>query len=360
MVRARKERSSDHAGPAARGMLDRWGAWLVGSRGMTANSAKKYRQAVELVGLINPSEITLETLEKRLQEIFLADYSASARRLAITAFRSWCDYLSVHGVLGANPARMLKAPRANRREPTVLSPAEVTHLVHGDSPGKLPARPIDARERVMVWVSYICALRPSELLALRMDDLEFDDTTQLPKSVLVRQAKWSDRETRHPLDEDGKRLLGFYLEAVRPRLLRGERKGKVVPIRPVESLYVFPAESGRRLSLTRWYTRFDEMVRAAGLVKKGRRPISPKTLRHSILTHLLQAGWDIRQVQVYARHRSIETTAEYLHARDRDAVVGMLKRKHPVHSAGKKPIPQLGPALGQLLEEVVGMGGNSK
>ena len=78
-------------------------------------------------------------------------------------------------------------------------------------------------------------------------------------------------------------------------------------------------------------------------------------LRHSLATHLLQEGVDIRQVQLFLRHRSIATTEMYLHA-DVDRLGSVLIRKSPLERGRRKKVAPLRPALEQLLGELQGLG----
>ena len=84
----------------------------------------------------------------------------------------------------------------------------------------------------------------------------------------------------------------------------------------------------------------------------GGRRISPHVLRHSLATHLLDAGMDIRKVQLLLRHRSIATTEKYLHA-DVDRLGAVLVRSSPLE--GGRKAAAVRPAMAQLLDELRGV-----
>jgi site-specific recombinase XerD len=86
-------------------------------------------------------------------------------------------------------------------------------------------------------------------------------------------------------------------------------------------------------------------------IEAGGRRLSPHVLRHSAATHLLQQGWDIREVQLLMRHRSIATTEKYLHA-DVDRLGAMLVRRSPLEGRGKKKAVAVRPALQMILGEL--------
>ena len=90
-----------------------------------------------------------------------------------------------------------------------------------------------------------------------------------------------------------------------------------------------------------------------GIVAAGRR-LSPHVLRHSLATHLLDAGVDVRKVQLLLRHRSIATTEKYLHA-DVDRLGAVLVRRSPLEGRGRKKVGPLRPAMAQLLGELRGL-----
>jgi site-specific recombinase XerD len=89
-----------------------------------------------------------------------------------------------------------------------------------------------------------------------------------------------------------------------------------------------------------------------GIVAGGRR-ISPHVLRHSLATHLLDRGVDIRKVQLLLRHRSIATTEKYLHA-NVDRLGAVLARSSPLEARGRKKFISIRPAMEQLLGELQG------
>ena len=90
----------------------------------------------------------------------------------------------------------------------------------------------------------------------------------------------------------------------------------------------------------------------------GGRRLSPHVLRHSLATHLLDAGVDIRKVQLLLRHRSIATTEKYLHA-NVDRLGAVLARKSPLERGRRKAVavrPAMQMILGELGELVDGRG----
>jgi integrase/recombinase XerD len=164
-----------------------------------------------------------------------------------------------------------------KKLPTVLAPAEVTRL--------FDAAPND-RDRTLLRTDYALGLRISELVALRLEDI--DAARGL---VLVRQGKGA-KDRLVPLSPRLLEELRAYWRRYRPRpwLFAGGRPGGHVSVGGVQRVV-------RRV------------VQRAGLGKA----ISLHTLRHSYATHLLEAGCDLLTIQRLLGHKDLKTTARYLH-----------------------------------------------
>jgi site-specific recombinase XerD len=161
--------------------------------------------------------------------------------------------------------------------PAVLSQAEVAQLL------ALVPQPI---ERLMMQVCYACGLRASEVLNLRVADI---DSGRL--LLGVRHGKGNK--------DRGVPISPALLEALRAHWQR---------LRPTTWLFPGKCPTGQR-SLGAWQRICQRAVRAAGFTKK----VSLHTLRHSYATHLLEAGVDLLTIQRLLGHRDLQTTARYVH-----------------------------------------------
>jgi site-specific recombinase XerC len=314
-------------------ILDAWMSSLVSVRGRSQATAWRYRRLVErlLKDVAQPiAQLDLRLIEKHLRRLHVAGRGESVRRGLVVAIRSLGEWCLAHGVLAANPGASLSGPRAYRQEIKVLTVAEVSRLLWGDSPDTLPRDPLEMRNRVLLGVAYVAGLRASEIGPLEAEGVVWHETGQI-FSILVRRGKGSGQDVRLPLDRPVSRMLGVWL-AVR-------LAGRFLWGRP----------------LTRGAVRniFLDRCAEVGIKATGRR-LSPHILRHSVATHLLQEGVDIRQVQLLLRHRSIATTEQYLHA-DVDRLGSVLIRKSPLERGRRKKVIPVRPALEQLLGEIRGL-----
>ena len=315
--------------------LDGWTSFLISVRGRTEGTAQRYRRLVER--LLEDTGKTIaqlgrEDIEKHLRRLHVAGRGESVRQGVVVAVRSLGEWCLAHGIVEVNPGAGLAGPRAYRREIKVLTVSEVSRLLWGDQPGTLPRDRTAMRDRVLLGVAYVAGLRASEIGPLETDGVEWQEATQT-FSVLVRHGKRAGGDVRLPLDRPVSRMLGAWLAARVP--------GRFLWGRP----------------LTRGAMRKILHRRCAevGIVAGGRR-ISPHVLRHSIATHLLAAGMDIRQVQLLLRHRSIATTEKYLHA-DVGRLAGVLVRRSPLEKGGRRgrKAAAVRPAMAQLLDELRGV-----
>jgi len=178
------------------------------------------------------------------------------------------------------PVERIPFPRRERKLPLILSREEVKALLQA---------PTDLRHRTLLAILYGCGLRVSELTELKVSDI---DST---RNVLrIRHGKGrKERQTLLPA-----KLL---------ELLRCYWRNR----RPTD--WLFPgADPTRPISPKAVYLICRGAAQRAGLSK----PVHPHSLRHAFATHLLEAGVNLRTIQILLGHANLETTARYLHVAD--------------------------------------------
>jgi site-specific recombinase XerD len=170
----------------------------------------------------------------------------------------------------------LPYPRRVKRLPTVLSPEEEVRLLEAVE---------NPKHRVLLLVAYAAGLRVSEIVGLRVADIDSDRMT-----IRVRQGK-------------GKKDRLVMLSPVLLEALRNYCRWA----RPTH--WLFPGQKpGRPLTCRMLQRVCRRAAQAAGLATEDRR-VTVHTLRHSFATHLLEAGTDLRVIQTLLGHRSVRTTA---------------------------------------------------
>jgi site-specific recombinase XerD len=199
-----------------------------------------------------------------------------ARKLA--SLRALYRTLREHGMVAANPADLVQAPKRAQKLPRVLKPDEVSALLD-----RIPAStPLDVRDRALFELAYACGLRAEELISLDVTSVDFDG------EELRVEGKGSKTRIL-PVGETALRALGRYLEQARPALVSDQSEPALLL-----------SKTGRRLSTSDVRRRLRVWTRHAA-VQGG---AHPHALRHSFATHL-------RTIKELLGHASISTTQIY-------------------------------------------------
>jgi integrase/recombinase XerD len=224
--------------------------------------------------------------------------STAARRLS--GLRRFYRYLLREGMIKDDPTLRIDSPRIPRRLPDSLSEADVEVLLQEPDTNKA----LELRDRAMLEILYGCGLRVSELVSLRVDQVNL-------RQGVVRLTGKGSKERLVPLGEEGVDWLMDYLKTGRRELLRGKASDAL-----------FPGSRPEAMTRQTFWHRIKHYARRAGIQKK----LSPHTLRHAFATHLLNHGADLRVVQMLLGHSDLSTTQIYTHvARER------LQALHQVH-----------------------------
>lgn len=214
-----------------------------------------------------------------------ASRRSSARLLS--SLRAFYRYAARSGQVSDDPTAQIEPPKPDRPLPDALTEAEVELLLA--APVKATA--IGQRDHCMLEVLYATGLRVSELIGLRLDQVNL-------QQGVVRIIGKGGKERLVPLGEEAVQAVEHYLVGARPELARGS-----------SSALLFLTARGAGMTRQAFWYRVKHYALSAGISK----PLSPHTLRHSFATHLLNHGADIRVVQMLLGHSDISTTQVYTH-----------------------------------------------
>lgn len=196
-------------------------------------------------------------------------------------FRHWVD----HGLLQANPALEVRAPKQAQALPRTLSKEDTIALVESPSDDTT----IAARDRAILELFYSSGLRLAELHGLNESAFGSDFSE-------VRVTGKGSKQRIVPVGRKAREALRAWLR------LRGD-------IAPADETALFVSRQGRRLSRSSIQTRLRYWARRAGLGVR----VHPHRLRHSFATHMLEESGDLRAVQELLGHANISTTQVYTH-----------------------------------------------
>lgn len=218
----------------------------------------------------------------------------------LSTLRSFFRYLQREGVLKANPAVEVRAPKAPRRLPKTLDADQMARLLempHED--------PLSVRDWAIMELLYSSGLRLAELVGLDLTDADLADRT-------VRVTGKGSRTRIVPLGRFAAEALGKWL---------GQRNGFAgASATPA----MFLSNRGRRISPRSIQTRVRLWSRRQGLPVD----VNPHLFRHSFASHLLESSGDLRGVQELLGHADISTTQIYTHL-DFQHLARIYDRAHP-------------------------------
>jgi len=287
-------------------ILKRFLDFLSVEKGLARNTVESYERDLRkyLVYMKDKShdEITQTDVISYLSHLSSAGLSTPSIARGLTAVRGLHKYLIIDGMARTDPTVNLETPRGWKRLPKTLSTADVDALLAQPD----TTTPIGLRDKAMLELLYATGLRVSELVGLRLQDIN------LERGFLMVMGKGS-KERAVPMGEVAAAAIGRYLESGRAALLGGNE---------ADFLFI----SSRRRGITR--QMFWERIKFYALKAGIGMAISPHTLRHSFATHLLDNGADLRAVQAMLGHSDISTTQIYTHV-SRERLRKIHQKYHP-------------------------------
>jgi integrase/recombinase XerD len=288
-------------------LIDQFINYVRLERGLADNTIEAYSRDLTRFGrFLEQQNLSPLTVSRGQIVAYLSSLrgSLSARSVArnISAARSFFRFLASEGHIRENPARLLETPRISRKLPGVLSTVEVDRLLARPD----PSTPAGSRDRAMLELLYATGLRVSELIGLKVLSVNLE-------SGYLRTVGKGAKERLVPIGGKAVEAVRDYLMNGRPQMVRGAN----LPT-------LFLNFRGRALTRQGFWKIIKQYGQAAGIKKK----LTPHTIRHSFASHLLEAGADLRAVQVMLGHEDISTTQIYTHV-TRERLRELHEKYHP-------------------------------
>ena len=275
-------------------------------RGFTAATQRGYIRAVgDFTAFLgrSPGQASAEDLRRYQLHMRSAGASATSMNAAVSALRFFFGV-----TLGRDDAQVgMTTVREPRKLPVILSPEEVRRLLDA-APG--------LKYRAALSVAYGAGLRASEVVSLKMSDIESDS-----ERMVIRVEQGKGRKDRYA------KLSQPLLDVLRAWWLAARDRGVMLP-----GGWLFPGQNPVNPLTTRQLRRaFDGAKQAAGIDKR----VSLHSLRHCFATHLLEQKVDIRVIQVLLGHKKLDTTARYSQV----ASTTLRAVKSPLEHLSQGPLP---------------------
>jgi len=288
-------------------LIDRFLMHITVERGLAQNTVRSYsRDLIRFVTYMDERTLTLRGMDREVLNGYLRRLKTglSNRTVSrhISTLKTFFRFLVEEGILDVNPARLLESPKLSRRLPGTLSTREVEHLLAQPE----PVNPKGRRDAAMLELLYATGLRVSELVTLKLSNINLE-------SGYVRTIGKGSKERIVPMGEKARKALLTYIEEGRPRLDRRSR-----------TAYLFLNYLGKQLTRQGFWKILKGYALQAGI----KHEVTPHSLRHSFASHLLEAGADLRSVQMMLGHSDISTTQIYTHV-TRKRLIHLHETCHP-------------------------------
>lgn len=283
--------------------------YLDVERGLSSNTLESYHSDLDKfirflsrIGKIGFERVRRDEIIDYLMEEKKRGLSPRSLSRHLVSIRMLFRFLTTEGYLREDVTEVIESPRLWKILPEVLSISEVERLLNQPD----PATPLGRRDRSILELFYASGLRVSELVKLRLDDMNL-------AAGFVRCWGKGSRERIVPMGGKAREAIGEYLDFARPGF-----------VKKVDPGILFLSRRGKAMSRQWLWKLIKKYLVQAGIKKKA----SPHTLRHSFATHLLGQGADLRVVQELLGHANIVTTQIYTHV-DGEHLKQVHRRFHP-------------------------------
>ena len=275
-------------------------------KGLAANSLDAYRRDLTHFGSYlddqGVGEVTLDQLRAYVDQLRLKGISNRSITRKITTLRGFFGFLVEENGIETDPAELLTAPKIGSSLPKYLDLPAVDGILQAPS----QASKTGLRDQAMLHLLYGAGLRVSELIQLRVSDIEEEAGT-------IRVIGKGNKQRLIPIGRAALAAVRDYARRQRSELLKGKTSA---------SLFV----TARGKAITR--QGFWKLLRGYGKKAGVAKAVSPHVLRHTFATHLLEGGADLRSVQAMLGHADIGTTEIYTHVM-RSRLQHVVNTHHP-------------------------------
>ncbi len=288
-------------------------------KGLSANSRDAYLRDLSSFGNFleqHPaSTVDLNFLRSYVDSLQRRGMANRSIARQVSTLRGFFGFLVEEGQLAADPTELLAAPKIGTTLPKYLDVPQVNQLVDSPEDGSRTG----LRDRAMLQLLYAAGLRVSELISIRISDIDEEAGT-------VRVIGKGNKQRLVPIGRPALEAIAEYKNTQRAQIL----KGRVSP-------FLFVTSRGSAMTRQGFWNLLRGHGRKAGLF----RGVSPHVLRHTFATHLLNGGADLRSVQAMLGHADISTTEIYTHVM-RSRLKQVVDSHHPRARQSRKISPRTG------------------
>ena len=263
------------------------------ARGMSVHTLRAYTSDlhafshfVQKEGVLELQAVSKKHIRRFLSHLYEKKMSAKSVQRFLSALRSLYKYATKEKITSENPMEGIESPKKEKKLPVSINYDQVLHLFAQADVSTYSGY----RDRVIMELFYSSGLRLSELTGLNRAD--FDAANQI--LTIFGKGK---KQRQAPITDTAAALLSAYLNHAERKRIEKDTKA------------IFLNKRGTRLTPRSVDRNFAAYLRKSGLSEK----ITPHTIRHTIATHWLEKGMDLKTIQLLLGHNSLATTTIYTH-----------------------------------------------
>ena len=265
--------------------------YIHNTNGSSNNTEMSYRRDLRKMNdyfakknIRDLSAISESDLSDYVKHLEKQKYSAATVSRNIASVKALCHFLVLKKKMAVDVSTGLKAPKIEKKLPTIMSNAEVNKLLMQPSGSSMK----EIRDKAMLELLYATGIRVSELISLRTSDVNMQMSCIVCRDL--------HKERMIPFGHKAKKALSKYLSEVRDNMVN-EKQSEIL----------FVNCSGEPMSRQGFWKLIKFYTKKAGITDD----ITPHTLRHSFAAHLVENGADLKSVQEMLGHSDISTTQIY-------------------------------------------------
>jgi len=284
--------------------------YLAEEKGASKNTQVSYQRDLNQMvvylresGLTDVTKVTKTALNSYVLYLEKAGKATTTISRMMASMKAFFHFEFREGRIRRDPAELLKAPKIEKKMPSILTVDEVLKLLNQPA-GNTPK---EIRDRAMLELLYATGIRVSELIGLKLTDVNM--------SIGFITCRDENKERTIPFGRNAKQALQQYLKSAREVLKKGE-----------ETEYLFVNCNGGAMSRQGFWKIIKYYGDKAGIETD----ITPHTLRHSFAAHLIGGGADLHAVQTMMGHSDMTTTQAYMaYAQKLEPMRNVYQAAHP-------------------------------
>ncbi len=271
--------------------LDRFYRFLSSEKQFSPHTLDAYKRDIERClkfcieqGANQWSDLDEALLRRHLAQQHRQGIGGRSLQRMLSALRRLFHFLQVNQRLRDNPAAQIRAPKSEKRLPSVMTPDTLNQLLSTHTED-----PLEIRDHAMLELLYASGLRRAELISLDLMDIDWQ---QKNLRVLGKGRK----ERLCPFGKSAEKMLEKWIKC-RESIANSMEKA------------VFVSKRGERISASSLASRLKRLCKQKGIEQR----VYPHLMRHSFASHMLEASQDLRAVQELLGHAHLKTTQIYTH-----------------------------------------------